>query len=334
MYWYEKNVQGNSLVLSTRVRFARNLEDTPFPAKLGREERERVFSRVKAAYEEKGVMAVSYGDVDDLVKQAYVQTHLASMELANQGAGSGLLLSRDGEVSIMVNEEDHLRLQVIGAGKQVEAVFEKAREWITFGEEKLVFARREKLGYLTRCPTNLGAGMRLSVMIHLPALVATGSMSRMIQSLNDAGFTVRGLFGEGSREGGDLYQISNQMSREKTPEQIVGDFSRVLEQVEQREESARKALIEKDRLFWEDKVSRAVGLLRYAKKMSYQELIGLISCIRFGREAGFDGVAGSECLDRLLIELMPAPMLLRDRSLAQEEARDRRRCEIIREYWK
>ena len=334
MYWYEKKPREGGIVLSTRVRFARNLEGVPFPAGLGEKERSEVFARVKEAFREKDPMAVDFGETEDRVKQAYVQTHLASAALAKGGKGTGLLLSRDGDVSVMVNEEDHVRLQVILTGKAIRPAFDKAMEWMLVGENALNFAYRDGLGYLTHCPTNLGAAMRLSVMIHLPAVVETGAMNPLIRRLNDAGFTVRGLFGEGSREGGNIFQISNQMSRERTPEEIVEAFGKVILQVEELEKNAKEALMKASPLHREDRVFRALGLLKYARKMSYSEFISLYSDLRFGKEAGMDLPRETEQLDRLFIDLMPAPMLLRDGSLADEDARDAARSRILRETLK
>lgn len=331
MYWYEKETLGNTPVLSTRVRFARNLENTPFPAKLTPQQRGDVFRTVKEAFEDKDYIFVDFGEADSILKEAYVQTHLASPALLRRGAGSGLILSREGDVSVMVNEEDHLRIQVIRAGKEIRSTFEKAIFVARYAEEKLPFAFREKLGYLTACPTNLGAAMRLSVMIHLPAVTELGGMADLTRRLNDAGFTVRGLFGEGSREGGAIYQISNQMSREKTPEEIVSSFETVLGQVEEAEYRAGKALLSRDPVALEDRVSRALGTLRYAKMMSYSELIRLYSTLRLGKVLDLEVCRGVRGLDRLLIELMPAPMQVLDRTLSEDRERDRKRSERLRE---
>lgn len=334
MYWYEKQAEEPSIVLSTRVRFARNLEDTPFPARLKEAERKEVFSRIKGVFEETDYMAVPFDDADSLLKEAYVETHLASRALADGRPGCGLILLNDQDVSLMVNEEDHVRLQVLNAGKSIRECFEKAIAAVTKLEEKLDFAYRDGLGYLTACPTNLGAAMRISVMIHLPALTAAGAMGTLIGRLNQAGYTVRGLFGEGSRESGSIYQISNQMSREKGPKKIEEDFTRVIGEVEEQERIMREKLILREGIALEDRVSRALGTLKYAKKMSYGEFIGLYSAVRFGKEAGILEEKGLKELDRLMIELMPAPMILRDRSLTDEGERDRKRCEILRERLK
>lgn len=332
MYWYELPQKQNSLVLSTRVRFARNLDNVPFPSLLSDKERCLVFDQINKAFAGKNPMTVSFGDVDEIVKEAYVETHLASRALAKKGKGSGLVLSRDGAVSVMIGEEDHIRLQVILPGLAIESALTTAKEWMIEAESKLPIAYRDGLGYLTSCPTNLGAAMRLSVMIHLPALTETGSMPALTAKLNDAGLTVRGLFGEGSREGGAIYQISNQVRCEKKPEEIAETLLQIIGQVEELEKKAKERLIAYDKIGIEDRVMRALGILKYAKRMSYSEFITHFSTVRFGRELGLEGLENLQILDRLFVELMPAPMLLFDRTLADENERDKKRCIILQEH--
>lgn len=331
MYWYEKVKSEVGPVLSTRVRFARNLENTPFPAELGEEGKEKVFETVKEAFSEKNMMAVPFGDLDPVIKEAYVQTRLASPALAKKGKGSGLLLSRDGEVSVMLGEEDHIRLQVISAGKDIFATTQKAVEWMKYGEERLEVAYRENLGYLTACPTNLGAAMRLSVMIHLPGLGLLGGISQLSESLGKAGVTVRGLFGEGSHGKGHVYQISNQGSRLSDPMEIARQFSLVLEKVEEKEKEAREILLSRDRTGLEDKICRSLGILKYAKKMSYSEFISHFSLVRLGQEMDLEETKNIRGLDRLFVELQPAPMLLGNASLSEETERDTERSRRLKE---
>ena len=331
MYWYEAKGEDDSLVLSTRVRFARNLENTPFPDHLSEAGRKKVFNSVAEAFCEDNLMVVPFDGLDAVEKGAYVDTHLASRRLAEARDGAGLLLSRDGALSVMINEEDHLRIQVIERGKQVREAFDKAVAWAKKAEEKLPIAYRARLGYLTACPTNLGSAMRVSVLIHLPALTAAGAMPPLVSALGNAGFAVRGFFGEGSRESGDLYQISNQMSREMAPATIIDAFDVALTHIEEEETKARRALLSRDRIFWEDRVMRAIGKMRYARKISYDEFIRLYSSIRFGKEAGVAEAVRIDGLDRLLIELMPASMILRDRTLSRAPERDVRRSEILRD---
>ena len=331
MYWYEKSPEVRDCILSTRVRFARNLEKIPFPAALDENGLEQVFRTVKEAYGEKNLMAVPFGSADPILKEAYVETRLASPLLARRGKGSGLLLSRDGELSVMIGEEDHIRLQVIRAGKDIFGTVESAVEWMSYGEERLPIAYREQMGYLTACPTNLGAAMRLSVMIHLPCLTLLGRIARLQESLGKAGISVRGFFGEGSFGKGDLYQISNAGGQLSDPMEIASHFARILEQVEEKEKEARELLYKKDPVGMEDRICRSLGILRFAKKMSYGEFLTHFSQIRLGMEMGLEETKAIQGLDRLFVELQPAPMVLRNAALSDETERDAERSRRLRE---
>ena len=331
MYWYENDAAPFSPVLSTRVRFARNLEGVPFPRRLTKEGKEKVWEEAAQAYEGLCPVKVPFASLSPLEKRTYVDTRLASADLLSEDRGAGLLLSRDGEVAIMVNEEDHLRIQAIESGDNLKRAKEAAVKAAKYGEERLAFAFREKLGYLTSCPTNLGAACRISVMIHLPALHALSAMPGLIQRLNNAGFTVRGAFGEGSRAGGGIYQISNQMSRDKDVEAIALAFEEMLSQVRERESAAREKILSRQKTKIEDRICRAVGVLLHARKMDYGEFCELFSLVRFGKALGLDEARDLTLPDRLLIQLAPAPMALSDASLQDADARDLARSERIRE---
>ena len=329
MYWYEREGKAFSPVISTRVRFARNLDEVPFPHLLDETGKRDVWDRVCNAFSPLGGKAVSFAKMDPVEKTAYVETRLASPALAKKG-GSGLILSPQGDVSIMVCEEDHLRIQAIYPGKAVEEAFRAATEWCEAGEKALPFAKRDGLGYLTACPTNLGAACRISVMIHLPALHSAGAIGRLTQSLNDVGFTVRGIFGEGIREAGGIYQISNQLSREKTPEEICEAFEQVLSEIEERERSAAALLYSKNKTELEDRICRAIGTVKYAVKMSYSEFVSLYALIRFGKALGLEEARKLPVTDRVLVELMPAPLILENAENRDEAVRDQARAKRLR----
>lgn len=327
MYWYEKENHATSPVISVRVRFARNLEDCPFPHRLSAEERVQVWERIREAFREKELVEADFSRIGELEKRVYVQTHLASPVLAEKGAGTGLLLSRDGALSIMVNEEDHLRLQVIMGGDAVNEAFDLATEYLRHASARLPFAFRQGLGYLTSCPTNLGAAMRLSAMVHLPVLTRTGRIRSLSDRLQKSGFTVRGLFGEGSEAIGEIYQISNQNSREMTPEEIHDAFVRMLAQVIRWETQQDASLGDEA----EDRFYRAWGQSLWARKLSWREFALWYSDLRLGRRLGIPEAASLTWLDRYLIQSMPAPMELSDLTLADSEKRDRERARRLRE---
>lgn len=329
MYWYQREGTQFSPVISTRVRFARNLESTPFPHLLSEKDSTALWEKIRDAYIPHGGKAISFGNMDLLEKTAFAETRLASPALAKKGAGSGLILSPEGDVSIMVNEEDHLRIQAIFPGKATEEAFRAAKQWCEYGKA-LGYAYRKGIGYLTACPTNLGAACRISAMIHLPALHSTGAMGSLIQNLNNLGFTVRGIFGEGSKEAGGIYQISNQLSREKSAEEICESFQRVLSDIEERERSVAAMLYKNNKIPLEDRICRAVGTIKYARKMSYGEFVSLYALVRFGKALGMDEARNLPLTDRLLVELMPAPMILSNAENRDETSRDLARAETLR----
>ncbi len=330
MYWYEKEGQIFSPVISTRVRFARNLDATPFPNKLSPQGRIELWNKATDTFAKYDGKAISFDKLNALEKTVYVETRLASPSLASAETGAGLILSPEGDVSVMINEEDHLRIQAIYPGKAIEEAFHAASKWCAYGEKELSYAYRKGLGYLTSCPTNLGAGCRISVMIHLPALHRARAMNSLTEHLNNAGFTVRGIFGEGSRDAEGIYQISNQLSREKTPEEICDAFQRILFDIEERERSAASLLYSNDKDGLEDKICRAIGTVKFARKMSYGEFISLYSLIRFGKALGLEEARNLPLTDRLLIELMPAPMILSSAENENENYRDLTRAKTLR----
>lgn len=329
MYWYEKEAKQFSAVISTRVRFARNLEGIPFPARLDAAGREEVFSRIEEAYREKEIESVRFDRISPLERAVYTETRLASPLLQKRGRGSGLILSREGSVSMMISEEDHLRLQAFLPGKAIREAASLAMDWLGHGAKRLNFAYREGLGYLTSCPTNLGAGMRVSAMMHLPALSLSGKIPALSRALSDAGFTVRGTFGEGSSARGAVFQISNQKSRSALPEAIIESAERIFSEVENLEKNEAEKLFREKKLELEDRICRAVGTMRYAKKMDYQEWIELYSSVRLGKALGMEQARKIRGLDSLLILLMPALLELSDATLSDPALRDEARCKKL-----
>lgn len=334
MYWYEEKSAVDTPVISTRVRFARNLEKVPFPCRLSAEGKKKVMETVKKATEEKlseeKPMILDFSSLGESERGTYVETRLASPGLLKAGKGAGLVLSGDGEISMMINEEDHLRIQALLGGFALEKAYERAFSWAKKLEEAIPFAYQEGLGYLTSCPTNLGAAMRISVMIHLPALEALGRIPALVRALGNAGFTVRGMMGEGSGAQGSIYQVSNQMSQAASPEEIMKKFDTVIREVISQEKKATEERLRHEREKIEDAVSRAVGTLSFARIMSYGEFISLYSLVRFGRAAKIPIAEKGRELDRLFIELMPSPMILKDARLADPALRDAERAQQLR----
>ncbi len=326
MNWYEKETGVFSPVISTRVRFARNLEGIPFPHRASETEQELIWNKVSEALAEKNMRKIPFEGQEKLVKESFVETRIASKNLLQKEKGAGLLLSPEGDVSIMVGEEDHIRLQVIKTGERISEALKTASDYAAFLEEKLPLAKRENLGYLTSCPTNLGSGCRISVMIHLPALSALGAIGSLVEHLGAVGYTVRGAFGEGSRSEEGILQISNQKRGNFPPEKIAEDFEEILRKIRTMEAEAGAKIYKEQSLEIRDRICRAVGTLRYAEKISYREFLTLFSLVRFGKALGLD-TAREFCLpDRLLFELAPSPLVLSDLSLQDSEKRDASRA--------
>lgn len=331
MNWYEKESDIFSPVISTRVRFARNLEGIPFPDRGSEEDRSLVWNKVCGAFREKNMRVIPFEGQESLVKESFVETRIASKKLLSREKGAGLLLSPEGDVSIMIGEEDHIRLQVIKTGKKIGEALNKAMEYASFMEEKLPLAKREKLGYLTSCPTNLGNGCRISVMIHLPALHAVGAIQKLEKTLSGAGYTLRGAFGEGSRGEEGILQISNQKKGNLPPEKIAEDFEEILRRLLLMEAEAGAKIYKNQKIAIRDRVCRAVGTLRYAETVSYGEFLSLFSTVRFGKALGIEEARNTNLPDRFLFELAPSLLILSDMTLQDPETRDFTRALKIKE---
>jgi protein arginine kinase len=260
-----------------------------------------------------------------------LEEHLISPDFSAGGKGRAVVLSRDGRVSIMVNEEDHLRIQSLLPGLQLL----ETRRMVDEIDERLSlhldFAFLENWGYLTACPTNVGTAMRASVMMHLPGLVMTKRMREVVDFLSERGTAVRGLFGEGTRALGNLYQISNQVTLGESEEEIITELSEVCREVVKEEEKARKTLLREDEMGFLDRVYRALGTLSYAKKVSFEEAIELLSTLRLGVETGllppFDGID----LNELMFRVRPAHLQNFIKKSLPEEEQDVARASLIKE---
>ena len=330
MIWY-KEKQDNDIIVSTRVRLARNLEKYPFPNTLNDEGKKKVIDELKNAILESGstlAKSFSYKDMAELSayeKQVLSEKHLISVEMAKKNDG-GVLISEDENMSIMLLEEDHLRLQVILGGFRLKEAWEIADKVDNVIEKTANYAFSEEFGYLTACPTNTGTGMRASVMMHLPALTFTNNISRIISSASKLGLTVRGLYGEGSKAYGNLYQVSNQVTLGISEEEIISNLENIVEQIEKLEKNAREKL-SGDEI--SDKLWRAYGTLKYARSVSSQEAKALISEVILGKNMGIIDTEEKMPLISLMVETEPA-LIMNGEKMTPEE-RDKKRGELLRE---
>ncbi len=336
--WMQSTGPNGEIVMSSRIRLARNVVGAPFPGWATEAQRQEVLGSIKPEVEGLGQMRSRYStdfcDLNAVRKQVLVERHLISRELAAKGPGSAAVTNRKQTLCVMINEEDHLRMQAIKPGLDLKAAFKLADRVDSKLEETLDYAFGNRFGYLTACPTNLGTGMRASAMLHLPALVLSEQVSQVIQAVNKIGLAVRGLYGEGTEALGNLFQISNQHTLGEREEEIVARLDKVIRQVIEHEGNARETLGEERSSMLEDQVGRAYAILRHAHIVSTKEALNLLSMLRLGVDLGYFDEAARPLVDVLFMEIQPAHLQLRaDRKLSPEE-RDVMRAEILRDQLK
>lgn len=333
--WLSGDGPHRQIVVSSRVRLARNLRGKPFPGWAKKAERIEVLKLAKGAVEQLPEMRDSYAEnleaLSPLEKQVLVERHLISREHAARGVGSAVVMNAPQTLSFMINEEDHLRMQAICCGLQLDKVFAMINQTDTELEELLDFAYHSRLGYLTACPTNVGTGMRASAMLHLPALVMSEQMNKIINSVNKIGLAVRGLHGEGTEAMGNLFQVSNQTTLGEAEEEIIERLNKVIETIIEHEKNARLLLLEKRPVTLLDQIGRAYGILSHAHSMSSKEALNQLSIIKLGVDLELFPEGHRFPVDELFIETQPAH--LQKGAHAQKmtaEERDTLRAALIR----
>ena len=282
----------------------------------------------------KGAFSSDLRGLDATKKQVLVERHLISREQAAKGVGSAAVLNRKQTLCVMINEEDHLRMQSIKAGLNLKAAFKMVDKVDTKLEETLDYAFDNRYGYLTACPTNLGTGMRASAMLHLPALVLSERVNQVIQAVNKIGLAVRGLYGEGTEALGNLFQVSNQHTLGEKEGEIVARLEKVVKQIIGHEENARATLFEERRAMLEDQVGRAYAVLRYGHIISTKEALNLLSMLRAGVDLGYFPDESRGLVDVLFMEIQPAHLQIRSGRKLGTEERDVMRAEIMRDQLK
>ena len=309
--WMKTEESESNIVLTSRVRLARNLTRVPFPDRMDEEDGRKTISTIEQAFFKTTDMAKNYKSIylwkgNDTENRAFIEKHLISPKLLSNGNKSAFIVNNEETVSIMLNEEDHIRLQTITAGLNLEETYEIASGLDDLLEENLDFAYDEKLGYLTACPTNLGTGLRASVMIHLPALAVNNELNSVFNAVTQVGMTIRGLYGEGSKSEGSLYQISNQLTLGLSEKDILDNLMAVVNQVINQEELSRKHMLESYKYELKDKIFRSLGLLKTAVLLDSKECLNLLSNVRMGVEMGIIKDVSRVVLNSLLVEIQPA----------------------------
>ena len=335
MNWYLSNGKDSDVVISTRIRYARNLQDFRFNMKR-KEEIEKLFEKIN-----KEIHEVGYGlkflrlkDMDNLTQVSLVEKNLISPEFALKKQETGAILINDEEnICIMLNEEDHLRLQVFNCGQELEGTYNLAKEIDQKLENVFNIAKNKKYGYLTSCPTNVGTGIRASVMVHLPGLTKTGNIRKILESINNFGLNIRGVYGEKSDISGDMYQISNKITLGISEDKIVKNLKAITEKIVEQERLARK-LLGQNRIELEDKVYRSFGTLLNSRRISYEETRKLLSDVKLGTDMGIISELTDSKIAKLYLYTKPANLEVYLGEEFDKYDRDIKRAEVIKQIIK
>ncbi len=332
--WLKGTGPNSNIVISSRVRLARNLEAIPFPNRASKKESESVLKKVREASSSievlRDALFLELSEVDNVDKQFLIERHLMSHEHAMKPNNKALMVSADEIISIMINEEDHLRIQAIRSGLDLDQAWDIINNLDDELAKNLNFAFLPEWGYLTACPTNTGTALRGSVMLHLPALVMTKQISKVLAAISKLSFTTRGLYGEGTQALGNFFQISNQVSLGHSEQEILENLKGLIRQVIEQEEQARQALMLQSREIVEDRVWRAFGTLKSAYIISSQETIELLSMVRLGADLGVVKDIDRSFINELFITTQPSHLQKMEGKKLSSPERDAKRASLIR----
>ena len=325
--WYYK-VDKDGIAISSRVRFARNLKQYKFPHVMTNEEADKLINSMNNVLDSK-VNLLKLKDIDEITLNSLVERHLVSKEFITKTDKRAVLLNEDCTLSVMINEEDHLRIQGFSSGNDIKSAYDKAKSAEENIGKKLEYAVHDKFGYLTACPTNTGSGMRVSVMVHLPALTKLGYISKLLQDAGAFGIAIRGLYGENTVAEGNIYQISNQRTMGMTDDEIISNIDKIVKNIIKQEKKARTILME-DKVYFEDKVMRSLGILRYARRIDTKEAEKHISIVRMGVASGIIQDIDLDTVQKISVNIYPNMLKLECKKNMEEGQRDIERAEYIR----
>lgn len=332
--WYTTHAPEDDIAVSTRIRLARNLSGLPFPARMTPEQRKELNLKVKNAVLQsntpfaKSLKYIDMADVPQTEIAAMVERHIISPEFAEENADRAIIISADESISIMIGEEDHVRIQVILGGLQLEKAYDTAEQLDSLLYNELHFAFDRSLGFLTECPTNLGTGLRASVMLHLPVTESNGEISSIAETVGKIGFTVRGMYGEGSKASASMYQVSNQITLGISEKNAIDNLKIITAQLIDKERKARNSL---NKIKLEDMCFRALGTLQNCRVLSSKEMMDLLSRIKLGISMG---IIKTDVLPiKLFIEGQPN-MLMKKYGQLEPEERDIYRAAFMRDALK
>lgn len=333
--WIKGSGPNSDIVMSSRVRLARNFTKFPFVHWANKEQLDQILSKAQQAVESsnymKGSLFLNMAGLSSVDKQFLLERHLISREHAVGTDHKALFVGDKEIVAIMINEEDHLRMQVMQSGLNLSTCWDVMSEIDADLETKMDFAFSPEWGYLTACPTNTGTGMRASVMMHLPSMVMTRQINRLIHAVGKLGLTVRGFYGEGTEALGHFFQISNQVTLGLKEEDIIDNIQRIIKQITDQEQSARKNLISTNKEMLEDKIWRAMGTLKAAHIITSNETIELLSLLRLGVEMGLIKDITRQQMNELFLLIQPAHLQKQEGKSLNSNQRDVKRANLIRE---
>jgi len=332
--WHESPDMDTSVIVSSRVRLARNIKKYPFAIKLLPQTAESMISEAIQAAQKAGPLfsEIEINNKTAIEKSALINSHVISPEFLKGNKPRRLLLTEDETISVMVNEEDHLRMQAIFSGDNMDKAWDMADKTDNLFEESLEYAFHKDFGYLTSCPTNTGTGMRASYMLHIPILESAGQVQAIVSSIGKAGMVVRGIYGEGTGPKGSMYQISNQVTTGKSEQEIIGLLKSVTSQIIDMELQLREKLMAEQRIEIEDMTNRAYGILTNCRKITGDEALSLLSQVRIGLMMSLiQGVQPKRSIYNIMINMQPGVLQLNYGREMSESERDICRARFIRE---
>ncbi|SER01527.1 protein arginine kinase [Virgibacillus subterraneus] len=335
--WMREEGPDSDIVLSSRIRLARNFADYSYPILANQKDLQSISQFFQDEYEHKSFQDylnfefIPISSLKPVEKRVLVEKHLISPHLVEHDNSAATLISKNEQVSVMINEEDHIRVQLYFPGFQLNKALEKAFEFDDWLEEKIDYAFDEKHGYLTTCPTNVGTGMRASVMMHLPALAWSQQINRMIPSINQLGLVVRGIYGEGSEAIGNIFQISNQITLGKSEEDIVEDLQSVVQQLIEHERNARNRIMDQSSTKLENRIYRSYGVLEYSRILESKEAAKCLSNVRLGIDLGIIEKVPRNILSELMVLTQPGFLQQYAKKNLTASERDVFRASLVRE---
>lgn len=325
--WYKNISKDSDVVVSSRVRYARNISGYKFSSVLNDDELKKIVELIESSIEKGKYNIFKMSDIDEITQNSLKEKNLISSEMVDNKNGA-IVINEDNSLVCMINEEDHLRIQTFEAGFNVDTCYEKLYDFTKKMEDKINFAKSDKYGYLTSCPTNVGSGMRVSLMLHLPALKKVGMLSQVLEQVSSIGFSVRGIYGENSDSIGNMYQISNRKTLGMEDKEIINNLKIVITSVIESERKARN-LLKKD-INFEDEVYRAYGILKNARIISSNEAMKLLSNVRMGVSTGVINEIGLENIQTLMVEIQRNTLKLVLKQNYEAEEEDVARANYIR----